>query len=115
MLEYIIWLVLAIIVVIVLWIVFSKVLAKTKVQDSTSASLSFDINSFMDALGGIENIKESEATLSKVTVYLHDEKIVNMAKLKELGASGVVQSNDKVTIILGKVSKEISNKIRQLK
>lgn len=113
--DYIIWLIVAIVVVVILWIIFSKVLSKKKLQDSTSTVLSFDIQVFINALGGINNIKQSEATLSKITVYLEDDTQVDATQLKELGASGIVQSKDKVSIILGKVSKEVNNQIQQLK
>lgn len=109
--DYMIWVIAAIVVLVIVWVIFSKVLPRKKITDSSSVDMTFDIERFINALGGNDNIKKTEATPSKITVYVVEDTKVKITELKALGASGIVQSNDKVTIILGKISKDLSNKI----
>ncbi len=42
---------------------------------------------------------------------MNNDSLVDLEKLKALGASGIVQTTNKVSAIFGKYSKEISNMI----
>lgn len=113
--DYMIWVIAIIILVLVVWVVFAKVLKNKKLGSSNVESINIDMEAFFKALGGKENIDYSEATNSKITVFLQEDTNVKVEELKKLGASGIVQNNGKVTIILGKTSMAISDYINQEK
>lgn len=78
-----------------------------KPKKSNDILINFDIDSFVNAVGGYNNIKSSSATISKVTLEIDNYEIIDVEALKLLGASGVVVSGNKVSIILGQISKDI--------
>ena len=107
--------IIAIIVLIALWVLFSKVLKnKTPKQVTYEDDLPIDLQVLLDALGGIDNITYVEASSSKIALGIINEQ-VDIAAIKNLGASGIVQSNHKITIILGKISKSVADHIERLK
>lgn len=57
---------------------------------------------YIEILGGKENIKEIEACITRIRLVLKDNKIVDDAKAKNLGASGVIRSgNEILQVIVG--------------
>ena len=74
-----------------------------------------DLEALIHALGGIDNIKESQSQGSKVRFFVENDDLVKVNVLKELGASGVIQATGKVTVILGKFSDEISRIVNEKK
>lgn len=71
----------------------------------------FDIDTFLKCLGNIENIASCQATNSKISIELKDEAKLDVEKIKELGASGIVVTGSKVIVILGLVSKVVAEYI----
>ncbi len=100
-------LILVLAVILAVWFVFSRVLKNKKLSNVTFKDFDFDIHGLIVALGDMQNILECSSTGSKVTFIVNDQECINVAKIKELGASGIVQTNNKVVIIFGKVSKVI--------
>ena len=98
----------ALIVIVAVWFIFAKVLKNKKPKEVTVKDIPIDIEALIHALGGIENIKNSESQGSKVRFFVENDDLVKVNVLKELGASGVIQATGKVTVILGKFSEEIS-------
>ncbi len=88
-------------IVLVLLVIF--IVSKNR----KSEALPIDIDQFIKALGQKENIKSIESDNSKVRVFLKDVQLLDHDSLKALGASGIVVTNDKATIILGKISEKI--------
>lgn len=111
--EYLVWVVAIVVVLILVWVLFSKVLKNKKIEETNVEELSIDVEVLLHALGGQENVESSEATNSKVSISLKDDTLVDVQALKDLGASGIVQSEHKVTVILGKISKAVSERINQ--
>lgn len=109
--EYLIYGIIALITVIVLAFIFIKVIKNKQPKKISASDIPVDVDSIIEAVGGIDNIKETVATSSKVTFFINDDMLVDLDKLKALGASGIVQTSNKVSAILGKYSKEISNMI----
>lgn len=109
--DYMIWIIAAIVVLVIVWVIFSKILSKKKIMNSSSLDMTFDVKGFIEAVGGMDNIKETDASPSKITVYVVNDKTIDIERIRKLGASGVVVSNDKVSIILGKISKDLSDEI----
>ena len=113
--DYAIYGIIAIILLIALWVLFSKVLKnKTPKQVKYEDDLPIDLQAFLDALGGIDNITNVDATSSKIAIGINNEQ-VDIVAIKSLGASGIVQSNHKITVILGKISKSVAEHIENLR
>ena len=108
--DYFIYVLIAIIVIVGVWFIFAKVLKNKKPKD-----IPIDLEALIHALGGIDNIKESQSQGSKVRFFVENDDLVKVNVLKELGASGVIQATGKVTVILGKFSDEISRIVNEKK
>ena len=111
--NYLPYILIAIIVIVILAYIFIKSMKNKGPKQVTSADIPVDVNKIIEAVGGKSNIKETTATSSKVTFFVNDDNLVDNEKLKALGASGIVQTTNKVTAILGKYSKEISRVINE--
>lgn len=111
--DYLIYGVIAIIVLIILWFIITKVLKNKTTSLNTAKSIPVEVDGIVRALGGNNNIEEVNATNSKITFKLLDDKLVDVDSLKELGASGVVISGSKVSVILGTKSKDIAEAINK--
>lgn len=73
----------------------------------------FDYDEFVEALGKIENIEEVEAKNSRLNVVVNDKKDLDKEKLQDLGASAIIITSKKVTLIMGRKSKEIALHIKK--
>ncbi|MFV0392835.1 MAG: hypothetical protein ACK5LC_00345 [Coprobacillaceae bacterium] len=104
--EFVIYGIAIVIIAIILWLIIVKVLKNKKVGESTT-KVDIDIERLLEALGGLDNIETMEATNSKVSFIVSDIAVVQIQVLKDLGATGVVQSSQKVTAIFGKISRGI--------
>ena len=113
--DYFIYVLIAIIVIVGVWFIFAKVLKNKKPKEVTLKDIPIDLEALIHALGGIDNIKESQSQGSKVRFFVENDDLVKVNVLKELGASGVIQATGKVTVILGKFSDEISRIVNENK
>jgi len=73
--------------------------------------LPFNIKDLESAIGGLDNINSVEGTISKVTLKLKDNNIVNLDEVNKLGCSGIVETSSGYTFIFGSLSKTIANKL----
>lgn len=110
MLDWIMYITIIVSIAILLWLVTIRVIKNKKVKNVTKVSI--DIELLITALGGIRNIENMEATGSKASFTLKDTANIEVAVIKELGATGVVQSNQKLIAIFGKASKDIIQAIQ---
>lgn len=97
------------IIIVVVWFILARYLKGKKIQ--TSRKVNIDVEKIITALGGKANIVSAKATNSRLSVILEDDQILNVEALKELGASGIVQTTNKVTVILGQVSHLVAQEI----
>lgn len=86
--------------------------AKTKPTKITKSNV--DLENLFNAIGGKDNLISCSANGSKVSFTLTDIKLISQEQLKALGASGIVASKNKVTVIFGKSSEAIVNEIMQV-
>lgn len=100
-------------IAIVAWLLITNIL-KNKKRES-KVEMTIEIQRLLEALGGIDNITSMEATPSKVSFIVANTKVLQMEVFKEIGATGVVQSNQKITAIFGKVSPAIVEEIEKQK
>ena len=106
-----IYIILGILVVVAVGIFALK---NMKTKPSTITKSKVDLTALFDALGGKENIISSEANGSKVVFTLTQPKAISQEGLKALGASGIVASKNKVTVIFGKSSDALVREIQQV-
>ena len=75
-----------------------------KVKSSPKNKVNND--DWFNALGGKENVKEINATGSRLSLNLIDKEKIDREKLKTLGVSSVVTMSNKVTLVIeGKAEK----------
>ena len=74
-----------------------------------------DFNKLVDALGGKNNIIDTEVNLSRFKVTLKDITKANKEAIQKLGAKGVVEIDNQLKIILGNDSKQLKKYINELK
>ena len=113
--DYFIYILIAVVLIVLVWFIFAKGLKNKKPKEVTLKDIPIDLEALIHALGGIDNIKESQSQGSKVRFFVENDDLVKVNVLKELGASGIIQSTGKVTVILGKFSSEISGIINDKK
>ena len=65
------------------------------------------------ALGGKENVKEINATGSRLSLNLVDKEIIDREKLKTLGVSSVVTMSNKVTLVIEGKAEKIAETLKQ--
>lgn len=98
-----------IIIGIVLLIILLAILKANK------KDVSLDFNRLVEALGGKENIIDTEIMLSRFKVTLKDVTKANKEAIQKLGAKGIVEIDNQLKIILGPDSKQLKKYIDDLK
>ncbi|MBE6124204.1 MAG: hypothetical protein E7184_01505 [Erysipelotrichaceae bacterium] len=67
----------------------------------------FDYNEFIEALGDLKNIESIDFKNSRLNIVVKDKKEINKEKLQDLGASAIIMTSKKVTLIMGVISEQI--------
>jgi len=71
---------------------------------------------YADALGGINNITEIDACITRLRLTLKDRSVIKEAKLKGLGAMGLVKlGENNLQVIIGPQADSIANRLKALK
>lgn len=81
--------------------------------DTTGPAGDLAIN-VLQALGGKENIRNLDACITRLRVSVKSNKKVDKAKLKSLGASGVLEVGDNVQAIFGPKSDQLKTQIQKV-
>ena len=90
----------------------NKLYTKKDYQEKTSEEKF--LHEIVKALGGIDNIKNIDACITRLRVTVKDETIVlDDEKWKELNAKGVIRSGKGIQIIYGTQAEIYKNKIRR--
>jgi len=76
--------------------------------------LPFDIKDLEKAIGGKDNIESVEGSMSKITLKLKDNGLVNQDDVVKLGCSGMVETSSGYTFIFGTISKSIAYELNKL-
>lgn len=71
-----------------------------------------DETSWQKALGGQSNIKEVEFKGSRLIVKLENNELIQKDELHNLGASSVIESEEKVTIVLKNNAEDIAGLLK---
>ena len=84
---------------------------ETETKDSSVASLPFDV---LNAMGGKKNIKHLDACITRLRVEVNEKSSVDVAALKSLGASGVLEVGNNIQAIFGPKSDQIKHDILRI-
>lgn len=69
---------------------------------------------YIEALGGKDNLKDISACTTRLRLEVVDSRIINQAKLKQLGAKGILTpSLSSVQVIIGPQAENISGNLRE--
>ena len=82
-----------------------KIQENTKLRKESKRNKDKNINSTYDEiilnLGGKENIVEMTARVSRLSIVLKDNSLLNIDALKNIGVEGVIVMTSKVTLVIG--------------
>jgi PTS system N-acetylglucosamine-specific IIC component len=68
----------------------------------------------LEALGGRENVESVEGCITRLRLFVGDPDHINDARLRELGASGVVKRGKVAQVVMGTQSDRIAERINRL-
>lgn len=109
------YIVVALVIIALIIIVISIIrVNKNKNKINKISDLPFALEDLVKAIGGIENIIDVNATISKVTFKFRDNNKVELDKVKELGATGTVETSNGITFIFGSMSKTIETLVKEI-
>ena len=92
-------------------------LFKLKIFEEDSKEQSREINdeaqAFIDALGGKENITNTDACITRLRMSVHDSSLLKDEDFTSLGAKGVIRPDKKsIQVILGTKADSIAEAIK---
>lgn len=107
--TYGVWIAVGVVFIIALTILLILFLHKKNKANKLSDNTASD--DWLIALGGKENILESIANGSRLTIKLVDQNKIDKDKLKLLGVSNIVTMSDKIILVLEDKAELIKNKL----
>lgn len=109
--EYIAIIIMIIVALGLLYYGYNMFIKNKTLKQSTKAS-SIDVNALIEALGGIKNIQDVSFSPSKLTVVLDNQSNIDIATIQGLGASGIVEGKNTLSMIFGKESEHIAHDLK---
>lgn len=90
---------------------------KDEVNEKQSSDAKADdlITGIIMAYGGLENMRNIEACMSRLRIDVIDKTIINKIKLKQLGAAGIVEVGNNIQSVFGMQSDRLKEEIRAVK
>ena len=83
-----------------------------RVQESLSTDDAEEIEEFIKALGGADNIVEESSCITRLRMRVADNSLVDNDALTKLGAKGVIKPDrQSVQVVLGQKSQSVAEKI----
>ena len=73
------------------------------------------VKNIISALGGLENMTDIDACMSRLRVNVIDKKLVNKEQLKALGAAGVAEVGNNIQSVFGMKSNQLKEDIKAVK
>ena len=97
--NYGIYLAIGVAALIVIAILLILLLGKKK-KIPERQNIKIETSLWIDALGGKDNIIESNATGSRLSIKLNEPSLISEEKLKELGVSNIIKMSNKITLVV---------------
>jgi phosphotransferase system IIB component len=85
-----------------------KIANTVNTQLQVSSKVDFDINELIKALGGVENILDSSATISTLKVNVKDATNLNKDSFKEFKINGFMKNANQIILVFGDNSQTIN-------
>ncbi|MEG0366711.1 MAG: hypothetical protein RR585_07735 [Coprobacillus sp.] len=109
--EYVLIVVGIILAILLLYLGYTHFLKNKDLNQDTVSGM--DIDSLLTALGGVDNLVKVTSSPSKLTVSLKDHQVVDIKMIQSLGASGIVEGKESLSMIFGKQSSLIEEDLKK--
>lgn len=109
--EYVLIFLGVILALLLLYFGFTHFIKNKDLKEEVHSTINIKV--LLEALGGKENIVSVKSSPSKLTVTLKDQKIVNIKDIQTLGASGIVEGKETLSMIFGKSSTSIEQDLKK--
>lgn len=109
--EYVLIFVGVILVLLLLYFGFTRLIKNRELNDKVVSTI--DIDALINALGGKDNITDIKSSPSKLTVSLMNHDLVKVENIQQLGASGIVEGKENLSMIFGKQSSLIAEDLKK--
>lgn len=83
---------------------------KENIIDKTN-KLPFKLEDLLKFLGNKENVLSVSNTINSIKLELKDKTLVQKDEIKKIGGTGILSSENKISIIFGNYSEELKNLI----
>ena len=93
-------------IIIVVLVIIAFAIAKSK-----NKNFKIEANKLVSNLGGSNNIESYEFNKSRFIVNVKDVSIVNKEAIQKMGAQGIVEIENQLTIIIGENAQELERQI----
>lgn len=109
--EYVLIFIGVILALLLLYFGFTHLIKNKELNDKVVTTI--DINKLISALGGKDNITDIKSSPSKLTVILKNHDLVMIEDIQKLGASGIVEGKENLSMIFGKQSSIIAEDLKK--
>ena len=96
--------------ILLLYFGFTRFIKNKDLSQEVVSTINIDV--LLKALGGKDNILDVDSSPSKLTVTLKSHNGIDIDKIKELGASGIVEGKENLSMIFGKQSSLIAQDLK---
>ncbi len=110
--QYILIAIGVILALLLLYFGFTRFIKNKDLQQPTASTV--DCYKLLGALGGQNNVTEVRSSPSKLTVGIKEHDKVQIDLIKELGASGIVEGANQLSMIFGKQSSLIEEDLKKI-
>ena len=97
------------VIILVTLVVFLMIYFKKKTKDNIS---NISSNEFINCLGGKDNILESSATRSRLTLKLKDVNKLDEENIKKFSVTSIIKMSNKVTLVVEDNAEKLLAKLK---
>ena len=108
--QYVLIIIGIILAILLLYFGFTRFIKNKDLSQEVVSTINID--ELLKALGGKDNILDVASSPSKLTVTLKSHDGIDIDKIKELGASGIVEGKENLSMIFGKQSSLIAQDLK---
>ncbi|MFR1295478.1 MAG: hypothetical protein ACLSBH_08635 [Coprobacillus cateniformis] len=98
--EYVLIFIGVILALLLLYFGFTRLIKNKELNNKVMSTI--DINALLTALGGRDNLTDVKSSPSKLTVALKNHDLVKVEDIQKLGASGIVEGKENLSMIFWK-------------
>ncbi|MCH5172434.1 MAG: PTS transporter subunit EIIB [Erysipelotrichales bacterium] len=110
--DYGIYIAIALVVLITIFVVVLLITNKAKSKKGSN-NINDLLNNIIEALGGKDNIKGMEAKMSRLNVSLLSDDKIDIEKLKSIGVERVIKMSNKITLLIGSSATDLANEFNK--